>query len=472
MSPPGTPTDPHASGQTGAGAEASAPATPMKHADQQSDDSSTAAAELERVREELEAIDASSRGPGFMGSLMGALGARAGSRSAREERAVPGPEPVREPPAAMAPEPPSPGWEGERDRFPPVPERQAWAAPRADDASSRRLAYRLATPARFETGDESFRTLDWSLGGFALAAGSGSFRQGQRATGTFTVYLDQFVVSTTVTAEVVYVDRKRLGFRFTELSHAQIRMLRSLAGALMEGQVPLTIGIGEGARRRRIDQARGSARRRPPRLVRMLSSLLNGVLVLVVVGIGMFMFFTPIEPSFTAETGAIAAPQITVTAPTGGLVAGIVAKKGDEVVPGTQLASIESTGGRVALESPCYCVVQTIAEAGGLVAVGAPVVRLYASTAVPMVQAVFARDRADVLVPGRRVEIRLPYSARTIIGQIKRVTPNLDEDWIGVPAALGNAPDRVVAWIEPDQPLPSSAIGEPVVVTFEPSTGL
>ena len=270
--------------------------------------------------------------------------------------------------------------------------------------------------------------------------------------GTFTVYLDQFVVTTTVTADVVYADRKRLGFRFNDLSHAQIRMLRSLVGALMAGQVPLTIGIGETARRRRIDHARGVARGRPPRLVRLLSSLLNGVLVLVVVGIGLFMFFTPIEPSFTAETGAVAAPQITVVAPAGGTVAGVVAEEGDEVVPGTPLAAVEATaGGRMALESPCYCVIYTIAEAGAGVETGA---------------------QEEVLVPGRMVSIRLPYSGRTIGGRIERVTTGLDEGWIGVPSSLGNVPGRIVAWIQPDPPLPTTAIGEPVVVTFEPSTGL
>lgn len=472
MSPPGTPSDPHAADRSGTGTEASV--ADMTRADPESEEAITAEAQLDRVRQELEAIEAS-RGSGFIGSLMGALGGRAGSRSPRVESVADRPDPLRVPPAAPSSEArssPAPASGIGRDPSPPVSERQSWTE-RADDASSRRLAYRLATPACFETGDESYRTLDWSLGGFALAAGSDGFKPGHRATGTFTVYLDQFVVSTPVTVEVVYADRKRLGFRFNDLSQAQIRMLRSLAGALMAGQVPLTIGIGESARRRRIDQARGSARRRLPRLVRLLSSLLNGVLVLVVVGIGMFMFFTPIEPSFTAEAGAVAAPQITVAAPTGGAVAGVVAEPGDEVVPGTQLAAIESTsGGRVGLESPCYCVVHSIAEAGAIVAAGEPVVRLYASTTLPMVQAVFARDREDVLVPGRMVEIRLPYSARTIIGRIKQVTVGLDADWIGVPAALGNAPGRIVAWIEPDPPLPPSAIGEPVVVTFEPSTGL
>jgi hypothetical protein len=443
------------------------------------DETSTVEAELERVREELEAIDAS-RGSGFLGSLMGALGARHGSRPQRVA-ATASASAAREdlvPPVAMAPDPPPSrpaGPQADRDSFPPVADRQQqWTStPRTDDPSSRRLAYRLETPARFDTGEESFRTLDWSLGGFALAAGSGGFKQGQRVSGTFTVYLDQFVVTTTVTADVVYADRKRLGFRFNDLSHAQIRMLRSLAGALMAGQVPLTIGIGDTARRRRIDQARGLARGRPPRLVRVLSSLLNGALVLVVVGIGLFMFFTPIEPSFTAETGAVAAPQVTVAAPAGGSVAGVVASKGDEVVPGSPLASVVSTsGGRISLESPCYCVVHTIAESGTSVAAGQLVARLYASTAVPLVQAVFSSDQADVLVAGRVVSIRLPYSGRTILGRIQRVTAGVDEGWIGVPATLGNAPGRIVAWVKPDPPLPTSAIGEPVVVTFEPSTGL
>lgn len=497
MNPPGTPADSPATAPGGSGAVAPRPdaamssetvapepATPETAAPETEtpepetvDEASTAEAELDRVRKELEAIDASRASSGFLGSLMGALGARQGSRPPRDRPAAApaSAQPHATPPVGDAPEIlPLAGAAPEPAPPPPKPDPLPWTSPlRADDPSSRRLAYRLETPARFDTGEESFRTLDWSLGGFALAAGSGSFKQGQRVTGTFTVYLDQFVVTTTVTADVVYSDRKRLGFRFHDLSHAQIRMLRSLVGALMAGQVPLTIGIGETARRRRIDQARGAARGRPPRLVRLLSSLLNGVLVMVVVGIGLFMFFTPIEPSFTAETGAVAAPQITVVAPAGGAVVGVLVEEGDEVVPGTALASVDATsGGRMPLESPCYCVVHAIAEAGTGVAGGEPVARLYASTAIPLVQAVFGRDRADVLVPGRIVSIRLPYSGRTISGRIERVTSGMEEGWIGVPASLGNAPGRLVAWIQPDPPLAPAAVGEPVVVTFEPSSGL
>ncbi|MGX1308644.1 multidrug resistance efflux pump [Amorphus suaedae] len=478
MTPPGTPADPHAADHVRAGEEASAAEVGANTPETRAEETSTAEAELDRVRQELEAIDAS-RGSGFIGSLMGALGARSGARSPREPGTATRPDPAPPTPAAnaapedLAPPPPTDPGRGV-DPVSPVPERSAWAgSPRVEDAASRRLAYRLATPARFETEGESFRTLDWSLGGFALPAGSGGFRPGQRASGTFTVFLDQFVVSTEVRAEVVYADARRLGFRFTDLSNAQIRMLRSLAGALLSGQVPLTIGIGEGARRHRTHQARGLGRGRPPRFVRLFSSLLNGAMVLVVLGIGMFMFFTPIEPSFTAETGAVAAPQITVAAPAGGAVAGVVSKKGDEVVPGTRLASIESTAGdRIALESPCYCVIYAIAEAGSSVAAGAPVVQLYASTVVPTVQAVFSSERADELGPGRMVEIRLPYSGRTVTGRIERVTTGLEANWIGVPVTLANGPGRLVAWIEPTPPLPPTAIGEPVVVTFQPSTGL
>lgn len=481
MTPPGTPDDAQVTAAGGGGTVAPEPDAAARTPEAPAvGEASTAEAELERVREELEAIDASrgSGAGGFLGSLMGALGARQAARSPRDVAAGPAssaPGPETPPPSpSEAPSSPLSGGAFGAALPPPGPDPHPWTAPaRPEDPSSRRLAYRLETPARFDTGDESFRTLDWSLGGFALAAGSGRFKQGQRVSGTFTVYLDQFVVTTTVTADVVYADRKRLGFRFNDLSHAQIRMLRSLVGALMAGQVPLTIGIGETARRRRIDHARGVARGRPPRLVRLLSSLLNGVLVLVVVGIGLFMFFTPIEPSFTAETGAVAAPQITVVAPAGGTVAGVVAEEGDEVVPGTPLAAVEATaGGRMALESPCYCVIYTIAEAGAGVETGEPVARLHASTATPLVQGVFARAQEEVLVPGRMVSIRLPYSGRTIGGRIERVTTGLDEGWIGVPSSLGNAPGRIVAWIQPDPPLPSTAIGEPVVVTFEPSTGL
>jgi len=288
------------------------------------------------------------------------------------------------------------------------------------------------------------------------------------------VQLDDFVVSTPVTVEVVYVDRKRIGCHFTALSHSQIRMLRSLAGALMAGHLPLTIGVGDAARKRRLAQARDKSRSaRPSALVRAASGLLNGILAVVVVGIGLFVFFTPIEPSFTSQTGAVAVPRIAVSAPVAGTVLEMVVEPGEEVVPGSMLGSLRTPEGeRVRLESECYCVVRELAKRGEPVGEGEPVAALFSSSAQPVVQAIFSRKDEAVLVPGRRVSIRLPYAGRTIDGTIDRVTPGLEGDWIGMPPAIADASDTVVAWVEPSTALDIAAVGEPVTVTFEPSTGL
>lgn len=482
MTLPGTPSDPSESGSRAARSETDAgPAS----AETVENGPATPEDDLRRVREELEAIDAS--------RTTAAEAPRRGFFGRREEKAATvapvapavtltdrpegEPSPV-EPAVDLGPSPaadpdPTNTTTASASASPLFAEQKTLSGrPRSDDPSSRRLAYRLETPARFETNGETHRTLDWSLGGFAIPPGRHRFRQDERLHGTFTVQLDDFVVSTPVTVEVVYIDRKRVGCRFTELSHSQIRMLRSLAGALMAGHLPMTIGLGDAARKRRLAHVRERGSR-PPALVRLLSGLLNGLLAVVVVGIGLFVFFTPIEPTFVAETGAVAVPRIVVAAPATGSVAELTAQAGEEVVPGSSLGYLrQQNGGRVRYDSTCYCVVRSLAEPGKGVREGEPIATLYSSTAQPVVQAIFSRKDEVALVPGRSVIIRLPYAGRSMSGAITRVTNGIEDDWIGLPPTIAASPDRVVAWIEPATALDIAAVGEPVTVSFEPSTGL
>lgn len=465
MTLPGTPSDPSESGSRTARSESDA-AEPAQTGPATPED------DLRRVREELEAIDASRTGA--------AEAPRRGFFGRREEEAPPvepapavADRPTDQPVSSGRAAEPEPATTASAPASPLLADQKTLSGrPRSDDPSSRRLAYRLETPARFETNGETHRTLDWSLGGFAIPPGRHRFKQDERLHGTFTVQLDDFVVSTPVTVEVVYIDRKRVGCRFTELSHSQIRMLRSLAGALMAGHLPMTIGLGDAARKRRLAHVRESSSG-PPALVRLLSGLLNGLLAVVVVGIGLFVFFTPIEPTFVAETGAVAVPRIVVAAPATGSVAELTVQAGEEVVPGSPLGYLrQQNGDRVRYDSTCYCVVRALAAPGQGVREGEPVATLFSSTARPVVQAIFSRKDEAALVPGRSVIIRLPYAGRSMSGTITRVTAGIDEDWIGLPPSIAAAPDRVVAWIEPAATLDIVAVGEPVTVSFEPSTGL
>ncbi|MEW5424286.1 PilZ domain-containing protein [Amorphus sp. 3PC139-8] len=348
--------------------------------------------------------------------------------------------------------------------------------PRASDVDgrSRRLASRLETRARFDTGGQSYETLDWSIGGFALAAAKTGFSKGQTFGGTFTLFLDQFVISTSVQAEVVHVDPHRIGFRFTELSPSQLRMLRTLAAALLSGRAPTALPVGEAPSDGPRKTKAKSDRRPASRMIRLVSGTFNAILALVVVTIGLFVFFAPIEPVFTAETGAVAAPRIVVAAPFTGSLDEIVAVEDATVEAGDPLAHVTSIDGvRQMLESPCNCmVVRYTAALGELVPSGAPMVDLVDREETPVIEALFDFNQAEAWQPGRLVEITLIYSGATFGGRIERVSPTAPSDVIGIPPGLAASSDKQVAWIKPDRALPLTDVGEPARVRFQQSTGL
>lgn len=345
------------------------------------------------------------------------------------------------------------------------------AAAHAGDGQSRRLAYRLETPARFDTGGKSYNTLDWSLGGFALSVAEARFSKGQTLTGTFTVFLDQFVVSTTVHVEVVHIDSRRVGCRFTELSQSQVRMLRSLSAALLSGRTPTSFPVNEKA-----DTPHHAAAkpRKPKPFVKLLSGSFNALLAVIVVGIGLAVFFAPIEPTFQADTGAVAAGSVVLSEEATGALDTLVAKPDETVESGAVIAYFTAIDGtRTPLVSPCDCMlIRFGAEVGEPIASGQPVAQLVTADSKPVVQALFDRSDVDLWRPGRLVSISLTYSGQKIGGRIDRVTETVPDDVIGIPQPLAAAPNKLVAWIEPAVSLPLTAVGEPALVQFAQSTGV
>lgn len=215
--------------------------------------------------------------------------------------------------------------------------------PRREQRSRRQLD-RLHGPLSVEIAGVAHPTLDWSLGGFSIAAELGAWTSGQRVAVRLLYPLHHSHWAFDVVAEAVGTHGDgRAGFRFVDLQPGQIEGLRQLRQACISGQLMALENLLAAATPPDLSstgaaEAGGAADSTPWRVAGLAAIVVTGLAVLSVAAVVLHERLTTLRASHAAVTVA----PTPVRMPGDGLVRGTLRPPESAVPPGTVLFDLAS----------------------------------------------------------------------------------------------------------------------------------
>ena len=111
------------------------------------------------------------------------------------------------------------------------------ALPVTHEPASQRLHFRVSTPAEVCVKGLRYPTVDWSLGGFRIAAYSGDAHVRDRLQVEFALDFQGFSISFLAGAEVLRREDDQLTAKWVELGERETSVLRQFASGIMSGRL-------------------------------------------------------------------------------------------------------------------------------------------------------------------------------------------------------------------------------------------
>jgi alginate biosynthesis protein Alg44 len=338
------------------------------------------------------------------------------------------------------------------------------------DVQRQHARYRLPVQAQF--GDQSFDVLDWSVGGFALAAGRLELAPKRVLSFRLVFPLEDYDIVLPVQAEVRYIDKERgrVGFRFVNTTQRQVSVLRYIIDAFLSGELVTLGDILDVTARSHAAAPRAAPQREQAttvlaRLRRAARAMLVYAAVAVAtVGLAAFVVEAVYERLFISRpiTAAISTDTITLSAPVSGQLEVVTA--GPDLVPGEPAIAVRDWSGKqVFVEAKCACpVVERVAQVGSTIQEGAVVLRAAVIGAKPYIRAVVSDDTMIRIREG--AVARIEYADGTTASVDLTEHPPIS---VGVAPIAGSAATAPVIGIDPGRPIGLDQYGTPVRVRFD-----
>ena len=340
------------------------------------------------------------------------------------------------------------------------------------EAEFQRQHIRLRIPLKIQMGETTYRTANWSVGGFLLTGFSRSPNVGETFDCRLLLDFGGFELAVPVRAEVRRIapapgtasraeTNVSVGFRFVDVSSQQTSVLRFLVDAYLSGEIVQVDDLFDVMARNHMVPAR----KQPPapeRLegLRRVSHWGKRVATIAFVataafGLAAFVGSSVFQAAYVLESqqGVVAASWTEVRAPSSGVLAFVGASPGEEVTIGEPLLGVRERGGEITyIDSPCDCAVQEqlVVERAFVVA-GETVITLAEAGTEPFVSARLALDDARELGTTDRAVVRIVGHDTTLHGSIVSTTLSPDGLWVEV-------------HVEPDDAIPLDLLGRPAYV--------
>jgi len=369
---------------------------------------------------------------------------------------------------------------------------------------------RLPASIQFTGGTDRRQYLleDLSAGGFSFRSPGERYTFGETFRGHLVVTVDTVAFSIPVGFEIagLNAEQNRVGCCFQDLGAKQIAALRHMISAYLGGELVTAGDMLATLSRENHAMARVVKSSSPPAGFSRVRALLGTSLALVI-GIAAFAYTVvrlyDIVVVTHATAAKVAARTYTITMPRDGTFFSLLGpdasvKRGQPLgsfetalldvvagVPGSfklspdELSQLIGQQLKGSLASPCDCIVQKqFVTNAQYVLRNQSVLELVPQGTKPYVLARFHYDEIKRLSPGRKVQIMLTGSRKSIEGTVKqlRVLPAQTIDANGLNDLNGlntsAAITDVIAVIEPSIALALTRIDEPVDIRIDPLLAL
>lgn len=341
------------------------------------------------------------------------------------------------------------------------------------EAQVQRQHTRYKLPLKVRFNNQVYDAVDWSIGGVGIEGMDLDLGIGSVHSLALSFTFDGFNLTMRVNAEIRYVDRprRRVGFRFIEMTERQLNLIQFVIDAHLAGEIVDGGEILEVTRRDSMMPARGAKAAAPvetrqEKIARIASraasySVIVGILlgILIFVASNVYDRLYIVRPAMATITGDL----IVIAPQTAGQVGGLV--RGGEVAAGETVFTItDGTGQATPVVSPCDCrVLSNAVQEGAVVRAGQTVATLVGANVQPIVAAAVDYDQLDRLSGGAVARIQYLDGTETTV-----------EDVRFQPAVLGagagvDAGNRAIVELDPGRDLDAQAIGQPVNVWFDTS---
>jgi mannuronan synthase len=335
------------------------------------------------------------------------------------------------------------------------------------EAETQRQHPRYRLPMQAFVEGRAYEVLDWSLGGFALRAGTG-FRPGQAVSAELRVPLGGYDLGISTRAEARYVspEEERAGFAFVDINERQASLLRYVADAVLAGELVEAGEVLDVAGR----MGSGRTRNPPPaeapsfmgRVAGVGRRLTTATAVLAIIGaLGAFLWANVYDELYVvrAQTASVSAKTVNLASPAIGRIGFVNTSK--EVALGEPILTVNPpVGNPIVIQSPCDCLqVDQRFSNGDFVKTGDTVLQLMRRDAPVIVSA---------LVPPDQLMSLYSVSRATIVYADGSRVDDADILWLPGQGGDENLPrDPSTVVLDPKRSLSSSMVGQPVEVTFD-----
>jgi len=375
------------------------------------------------------------------------------------------------------------------------------------ESEAQRQYPRIRIPATLELlldgQPQRYVVHDLSVGGLAFNAQQEPFRVGQFVDGRLLFSIEPVAFSLPLRLQVRNFDgrTRRAGCAFQDLTPREVAVLRQVIGSFLAGEIVAVGDVLTALGRDNFMKARGARDVNAPLGVaaRLRALLLTSLFFALGLAACAWALLKLYDAAFVARAtvAKVAAPGHTLSMPRDGTFFSLVPEDG-RVQKGQPIGSFQAalldlaprdSGGtqltpeqlselmgetlKGTLTSPCDCLVQrTLAADSQFVNRGQPLFRLVPLGFKPYVLARFHFDQLPELEIGRKASFRIAGEQRSRSGRIARL--RLLPGPLGAVAAAGSSdidglnsggvtPDVMVE-IEPDEPVDSSVVEQPVDV--------
>lgn len=336
--------------------------------------------------------------------------------------------------------------------------------------ADRRDYNRVTIPLDLFIEGQRHRVIDWSLGGLAVMSTTRSnLGTGSLLDGYLRVTQKGVDVSLNVKLRVVYAEAGRLGLAFHNILPEQLSVLRTLIlghGLPQLGRLTPALREGDTAGGdAHAEAAAGRGRYRGRKRLNLLSPKLWGLAAAIAVAAVLAFARWPC-PVHRSVAAAIAAASVPVVNAQAGYVDRVLVSPGAEAAAGQPILSVRSQaapGETVFVESPCDCVVVSLAVKVGMELRPDQVVgsAVESGSAAQLVVALF--DRASKPRVSEEVSVVIPATDTLATGRIAAIGGD-GEMVAGLPAAVRDDPRYVFALIEREGAAKPEDVGLPVRV--------
>ena len=350
-----------------------------------------------------------------------------------------------------------------------TPEQPSAVPQMVHEAEAQRQHIRINLPASIHINGANYPLSDWSVGGISILPDNGRLPagvgKGSTVEGILQFQFDGFALSVPSTLEIGFANNDKIGCKFSAMDRNQRSVMQYLVTAYTSGELVNAGDLLDVVARNNMTKPRNV----PDPYAGLTSSEIAKMKTIKVIKTGAVALLSALLLAYIlssvyerlyivkATSAQVAAQMLTVDSPAGGKMYYSPILPDMKVKKGQPLLSVSTTtGASFTVDSPCDCIVKKrLLENNRLARKGEPALELVRPDARAFVEAYVPHKDAVKLSVQQQVMMALPGHGEYLKGTISIIQ-----------AGKGMGGNSLIR-IEPNQPLPTEYIDDPVEIRID-----